>query len=248
MKNIITFSLLIFVFLSCEQDKELEFIQAKLDFVYEGTDENQELIDIKELVSFENKSENCTNFKWFFGDGDSSVAFSPSHFYKNSGVYNVSLTAQNEKGELIEITKKVLVSYRVFKTISIESTEIQHFNEGLILFAGEINTDREVYFLLVDNVNIPNRFPYSVDFFSKEFLSQNEWYIGLIDSRKPHYNIDESDTLIFGINMKPLEIIGEFDENLKLYNYYFKQGRNYRDEIVTSFTIKIQYYLVEPVG
>ncbi|MFT5479956.1 MAG: gliding motility-associated-like protein [Bacteroidia bacterium] len=36
--------------------------------------------------------------KWYFGDGDSSTAFHPAHFYKDSGVYYISLTTTTDSG------------------------------------------------------------------------------------------------------------------------------------------------------
>ena len=50
---------------------------------------------------FANTSINATNYKWFFGDGDSLVTSSVlpvSHIYNASGQYNVCLIAYNEHG------------------------------------------------------------------------------------------------------------------------------------------------------
>ncbi len=38
-------------------------------------------------------------WKWFFGDGDSSIVKSPVHTYKNPGTYTVTLTAENDCGK-----------------------------------------------------------------------------------------------------------------------------------------------------
>ncbi len=48
-------------------------------------------------ISFNNTSRNASNFKWYFGDGDSSSSEHPVHKYAGSGTYQVSLIA-NECG------------------------------------------------------------------------------------------------------------------------------------------------------
>ncbi len=42
-------------------------------------------------VIFENKSSNGTNYFWDFGDGDSSILYSPKHTYKKYGSFDVKL-------------------------------------------------------------------------------------------------------------------------------------------------------------
>jgi gliding motility-associated-like protein len=48
-------------------------------------------------------------FKWYFGDGDSSLAVSPTHSYKVAGTYNVRLVAMSDNSCTAEITKSVTV-------------------------------------------------------------------------------------------------------------------------------------------
>jgi gliding motility-associated-like protein len=47
------------------------------------------------LVNFDNQSQFGLNYKWYFGDGDSSTLASPSHTYLAGGIYNVMLVAYN---------------------------------------------------------------------------------------------------------------------------------------------------------
>ncbi len=50
-------------------------------------------------VSFNNFSDNGFNtFKWYFGDGDSSLGIHPAHTYADSGNYSVSMIATNACG------------------------------------------------------------------------------------------------------------------------------------------------------
>ncbi|NQU84298.1 MAG: PKD domain-containing protein, partial [Mariniphaga sp.] len=47
-------------------------------------------------VSFNNKSENATSYKWNFGDGNSSEQGNPKNIYSNPGEYTISLTSKNK--------------------------------------------------------------------------------------------------------------------------------------------------------
>ena len=46
-------------------------------------------------VTFTNISTNATQYKWYFGDGDSSIMQNPQHTYAFAGNWNVSLVASN---------------------------------------------------------------------------------------------------------------------------------------------------------
>jgi len=48
-------------------------------------------------IQFENKSTKATEYFWEFGDGNTSRAFAPSHEYRSSGQYTVSLRAAKGK-------------------------------------------------------------------------------------------------------------------------------------------------------
>lgn len=50
-------------------------------------------------VSFTNKSQNATGYKWSFGDDETSKEANPTHEYGSAGEYTVVLTASNAKGQ-----------------------------------------------------------------------------------------------------------------------------------------------------
>ena len=50
-------------------------------------------------VAFENLSKNGKRYTWDFGDGATSVEFSPSHAYTKPGLYSVKLTVENDLGK-----------------------------------------------------------------------------------------------------------------------------------------------------
>ena len=50
------------------------------------------------IVQFTNTSAASTNFTWYFGDGSTSTATSPTHTYTTNGTYTVKLYATNCKG------------------------------------------------------------------------------------------------------------------------------------------------------
>ncbi|MFN5323585.1 MAG: PKD domain-containing protein [Bacteroidota bacterium] len=47
---------------------------------------------------FRNPTQGAVSCVWYFGDGDSSTAFNPSHIYENAGVYSVTLLTTNANG------------------------------------------------------------------------------------------------------------------------------------------------------
>lgn len=50
-----------------------------------------------------------SNYKWYFGDGDSSVNGSPSHVYAVAGTYNVTLVAWSDNGCRGEVTQSITI-------------------------------------------------------------------------------------------------------------------------------------------
>ncbi len=58
-------------------------------------------------IVFNNQSENATAYEWDFGDGNTSELAEPSHTYRQSGNYTISLKAINEKGKA-RVTEKAI--------------------------------------------------------------------------------------------------------------------------------------------
>ncbi|MCR9101587.1 MAG: peptidylprolyl isomerase [bacterium] len=58
-------------------------------------------------IVFDNQSENATAYEWDFGDGNTSELAEPSHTYRQSGNYTISLKAINEKGKA-RVTEKAI--------------------------------------------------------------------------------------------------------------------------------------------
>ncbi len=52
----------------------------------------------RDVISFTNLSSNATNYKWLFGDGDSSLISDPTHSFLEEGTYEVNLIAYNANG------------------------------------------------------------------------------------------------------------------------------------------------------
>lgn len=61
-------------------------------------------------VDFENQSEKATSYRWNFGDGKDSEATNPRHRYLQSGVYEVELTAMDDKGKTKKTKKEVEIT------------------------------------------------------------------------------------------------------------------------------------------
>jgi len=63
-------------------------------FISNATDAN----DIYPLVKFFNQTPSAEYYFWNFGDGDTSMAFSPQHLYADVGTYDVQLIAVDYRG------------------------------------------------------------------------------------------------------------------------------------------------------
>ena len=61
------------------------------------------------IVNFTNAASNYTSYIWDFGDGSTSTALNPSHFYANPGVYNAVLSATGPGGCTSQRTKQIVV-------------------------------------------------------------------------------------------------------------------------------------------
>ena len=72
-------------------------------------------------VSFNNTSVGAVTYKWYFGDGDSSVLQNPSHTYTKLGKYTVSLIIINVNGCIDTLTQVNLVNISPPEIIRIDS-------------------------------------------------------------------------------------------------------------------------------
>lgn len=90
-------------------------------------------------VTFTDKSENATSYKWDFGDGESAKTASPTHEYLAGGSYTVTLTVANADGE--RDTKEASI------TLQGGSSSVKAF------FTSESQKDRAGKFGLTINFN-----------------------------------------------------------------------------------------------
>lgn len=81
-------------------------------------------------------------YKWYFGDGDSSVNASPTHAYKAAGTYSVRLVVWSDNGCRSEITKSVTVypkpvanfsASNVCKNADFTATDLSTVSSGSIV-------------------------------------------------------------------------------------------------------------------
>lgn len=75
-----------------------DFIEVYPDPVAHFYTIPQTVYIITPQVEFVNQSENAVFYAWSFGDGDSSLAENPSHTYRDTGEYLVSLFVESDKG------------------------------------------------------------------------------------------------------------------------------------------------------
>lgn len=93
-------------------------------------------------VNFTNLTTGAENYKWYFGDGDSSSENSPSHTYTGEGLFDVTLVATNRAGCKVSLSRNDFVKigkpqitftnapgkgckpYSFSPTVSIDSTDV----------------------------------------------------------------------------------------------------------------------------
>ena len=70
----------------------------------------QRTVEAADTVSFANTSEKATSYHWDFGNGQTSTESDPAVRYFQSGDYQVTLTATNEKGKSRTTTQTINVT------------------------------------------------------------------------------------------------------------------------------------------
>jgi len=65
-------------------------------------------------ISFLNLTTNGYVYDWFFGDGASSMLMHPTHVFDSTGVYFVTLIAEDAKGCVDSITKPIFIQKEIY--------------------------------------------------------------------------------------------------------------------------------------
>lgn len=65
---------------------------------------------VLEPINFDNQSEKATSYQWNFGDGTTDTLATPSHQYRSSGSYTISLTASDKKGKSKTVKKTINIA------------------------------------------------------------------------------------------------------------------------------------------
>lgn len=89
MKKIFNILLIAILFASCSKTPEAAFTYEKATGMFGGT--------IEGSYVFHNKSQNADYYEWDFGDGSVSTEKDPTHTYKATGNYTVTLKAYEKK-------------------------------------------------------------------------------------------------------------------------------------------------------
>ncbi|MFT3746951.1 MAG: PKD domain-containing protein [Agriterribacter sp.] len=86
--------------------KAIKIVKPSVDF----TSPNNTGCGAPLTVNFQNTTPNTTNWKWDFGDGETSTQQNPTHEYQKPGNYSVTLTVTSATGCEATITKANFVS------------------------------------------------------------------------------------------------------------------------------------------
>lgn len=79
---------------------------SKIDFTYVN-----DSCDGERSVIFQNLSDSSSKFVWYFGDGDSSILFNPTHLYAKDSSYTVTLWSLNKTCDTLPYLSKQLSIY-----------------------------------------------------------------------------------------------------------------------------------------
>jgi PKD repeat protein len=115
-------------------------------------------------LRFINLSQNSNSFTWDFGDGNSSVSFSPTHTYNNSGNYNVTLIAYNDTSQICsDISLKTITVLSPYLNINeYRFKDVISVSNNLITFNKDfVNNDALKVYLYDLNGKILNNFKIS---------------------------------------------------------------------------------------
>lgn len=148
-KNVTSFLLLSFFFLSCSKSTNDEPPTPIVDFNYSFSGNNNVAPN---LVKFTNNTKNATEYQWNFGDSSTVVSsdINPTHVYKTGGTYTVKLSAYNQIGRLSSVaigTKKITIANTYTK-----------FNINSLTLINQSNRTGFIGFIrITDNTGLANR-------------------------------------------------------------------------------------------
>ncbi len=80
---------------------------------------------VPNIIHFNNTSSGAVNYKWFFGDGDSSLENNPIHTYLNPGYFTVTMIAFNNNGCSDTLISNNLIKIGVPKILEIQNFPFQ---------------------------------------------------------------------------------------------------------------------------
>jgi len=89
-------------------------VRSELDSI-----SNEFTIPVATHYKFKNLSSNLSDFRWDFGDGQTSKEKSPQLAYSMPGTYTVNLQGKDRKGQVHSIEKTIVVKEHLLKRLSI---------------------------------------------------------------------------------------------------------------------------------
>jgi PKD repeat protein len=129
---LLLFGTAILFFSSCERD-----IYPYADFAVDKT-----LVYPGEVIHFSNYSTDAVSYTWDFGDGYSSTATHPTHFYDEVGIYTVILTARSKDGHIDQAQITIEVDILLMADFDVDYTKVQpgevvsftNYSEGAVSY------------------------------------------------------------------------------------------------------------------
>lgn len=116
--NLLFLAIFLIILSSCGKD---EVIIPKSSFSFRGDTLTSLKMATYDTCSLFSESQNVDSLKWDLGDGRTSSQKKILLSYPKSGTYTITLTAKNKDGQKSNVTKKVLVSDRILKSVYVQS-------------------------------------------------------------------------------------------------------------------------------
>lgn len=202
-KSLILVSLIIFSFVqySCEENESgITFVGFEARFISEV--ENR-------TVTFNNLSNEATDYLWDFGDGTNSTLTNPVKTYEEDGTYTVTLTATNANGDTATFQDTIEV-----ELVLLVNGDFENGSQGWIVGVNDnapapVVTEDGNSFYQVNITNPDPNQPFLVNLSQKLPIIQGNTYILTFDAWS-----DTNRTLIAGIGLSG----GDFSNDTQTVN------------------------------
>ena len=202
----------VFILTSCGGDDDEPTVIPTADF-----SQDRNIVEVGEVVTFTNNSEDGESFEWNFGDNGTANIENPTHIFSTLGTFTVTLTVTSSSGDKKSSTSTVKVGKRIIAGALFESINFLNENgetwddDGTgpdVLFGFLKATDQSLQLLTLGDDMTEDNFPDAGGLFPEAFqieLTNEDWNFILVDNDKPLDDINISE-IMFNETLNPVTI------------------------------------------